>query len=225
MTEAVHEKIIAAASEMFLKYGIRSVSIDDVCKQLSISKKTFYLYFKQKEDLVDAFMTAYENKKEKELKQMLGKGNAIDDLLAFMRFSKEIVSLDKKCPALFFDLEKYYQPVLEKRYKIREEKIGNAFTANLQKGIDEGLYRDNLNTKMLCLFFEFHQRSIIFEKLKQTLKNKNLSQEEFTHFFIELLARYAMTSKGWRYLLSQIKNIGKDDNASASYHLCEIKNK
>ena len=140
MTEAVHEKIIAAASEMFLKYGIRSVSIDDVCKQLSISKKTFYLYFKQKEDLVDAFMTAYENKKEKELKQMLGKGNAIDDLLAFMRFSKEIVSLDKKCPALFFDLEKYYQPVLEKRYKIREEKIGNAFTANLQKGIDEGLY-------------------------------------------------------------------------------------
>lgn len=219
--EAIREKIIAVASKMFLQYGIRSVSIDDVCKQLSISKKTFYIYFKQKEDLVDAFMTTYEEQKENELRQVLGKGNAIDDLLAFMRFSKEFVTLSKKCPALFFDLEKYYQPILEKRYRIREEKISNAFTANLEKGIEEGLYRNNLNTNMLCLFFGFHQRAIVFEKLKQILKEKNSSQEEFTHFFIELLARYAMTPKGWRYLLTQTSNDGKNKNGAP--YICGIK--
>lgn len=205
--EALREKIIAVASEMFFQYGIRSVSIDDVCKQLSISKKTFYLYFKQKEDLVDAFITTYETKKEEELRQTIKNhnGNAIDDLLIFLRFSKDFASLNKRCPALFFDLEKYYQSVLEKHYRLREEKISKAFTINLQKGIKEGFYRENLDTDMLGLFFGFHQRALVFEKLKHILKAKNLSQESFTHFFIELLARYAMTPKGWKYLLTQTK--------------------
>ena len=217
-TEIVRNRIIEIASEMFLKYGVRSVSIDEVCKQLSISKKTFYVYFKQKEDLVDAFITRYEEEKENELIRALGKGNAIDDLLAFMRFTKNFISLCRKSPALFFDLEKYYYGVMEKHYRMREEKVNKAFNANLKKGIEEGLYRSDLNTEMLCLFFRFHQRSLVYDKLK---KEKDFSKDKFIHFFIELIARYAMTPEGWKYLLSQTKDIGKDEDSSPCQ--CDIK--
>ncbi len=52
----VRDKILKTASDLFLKYGLRSVSIDDICNELHISKKTFYAHFKQKEELVESLL-------------------------------------------------------------------------------------------------------------------------------------------------------------------------
>ncbi|HQO47821.1 MAG TPA: TetR/AcrR family transcriptional regulator [Paludibacteraceae bacterium] len=51
------KRIIKVASELFLKYGLRSVTIDDICNELRISKKTFYVHFKQKEELIESLLT------------------------------------------------------------------------------------------------------------------------------------------------------------------------
>lgn len=54
MDVETRKRIIKVASELFLKYGLRSVTIDDICNELRISKKTFYVHFKQKEELIES---------------------------------------------------------------------------------------------------------------------------------------------------------------------------
>ena len=50
--------IIKTAGEMFFRLGIRSVSIDDICHELGMSKKTFYVYFESKDELVAQMLHA-----------------------------------------------------------------------------------------------------------------------------------------------------------------------
>ena len=57
MDVETRKRIIKVASELFLKYGLRSVTIDDICNELRISKKTFYVHFKQKEELIESLLT------------------------------------------------------------------------------------------------------------------------------------------------------------------------
>jgi len=63
MDVETRKRIIKVASELFLKYGLRSVTIDDICNELRISKKTFYVHFKQKEELIESLLTEMRHKK------------------------------------------------------------------------------------------------------------------------------------------------------------------
>ena len=66
MCTDLRAKILKTAGELFFKFGIRSVSIDDICNELHISKKTFYTVFKQKDELVVELLDAMSQKKEKD---------------------------------------------------------------------------------------------------------------------------------------------------------------
>ncbi len=57
----IKEQITATAKELFLQYGIRSVSVDDICKELRMSKKTFYQYFGQKEELINHLLEKHRS--------------------------------------------------------------------------------------------------------------------------------------------------------------------
>jgi AcrR family transcriptional regulator len=83
------ELILQTASKMFVQSGVRNVSIHDVCSELRISKKTFYVHFSQKEELVDALITYDKQKRlERYEKNMKGK-NAIDTLIYIIREIKK----------------------------------------------------------------------------------------------------------------------------------------
>ena len=58
----VKNEILKTAGELFFKYGLRSVSIDDICNEMHISKKTFYVHFKQKDELVECLLTSIRDK-------------------------------------------------------------------------------------------------------------------------------------------------------------------
>ena len=83
------EIIVQTAIRMFHQLGIRNVSIDDICSELRISKKTFYTHFQQKEELVDAVLIYSKTKElEKFSKNLHGK-NAIDALIFIVKEIKK----------------------------------------------------------------------------------------------------------------------------------------
>jgi len=103
-------EIVKAAIQMFRRYGIRSVSMDDLAVEMHISKKTIYRYFHNKEEIVDAMLQSHEEHENQIIDQCNnaeGSKNAIDVL---MLVSQKICdNMLKINPAFIFDMQKYYQ--------------------------------------------------------------------------------------------------------------------
>jgi len=103
-------KILQQVSDLYQKYGIKSVSMDDVARELGISKKTLYEYFKDKEDLVGKVLESqmsqiravFEIEKDDE-------HNAVDHLLEIDRIITAF--LKNLSPTIHYDLQKYYPSV------------------------------------------------------------------------------------------------------------------
>lgn len=141
-------EILERASAVYMKYGIKSVTMDDLARELGISKKTIYKYFDDKSELVLSIL---------ELKVGMDQAlcmncehtteNAIDHLL---QISEMIVAnIGKISPAVFFDLKKYHPEAWQRVEKHRMEFILNLIVGNVERGKKEGLYRANLNSGVI----------------------------------------------------------------------------
>ncbi|MBO5960616.1 MAG: TetR/AcrR family transcriptional regulator [Paludibacteraceae bacterium] len=204
--EALIEKIIITASELFALYGLKSITIDDICRKMGISKKTFYESFTTKEELVDAVLERKDKLIGEQFKSILEStdGNAIDELLAFMNMHRLWASTNQdKHPAMLHDLQKYYITVWTKSIERKEKRVKDFFIHNTQKGISEGLYRAEIDIDMLGVYFGFNQTLKLFENLN-CLKEHKLTNQRIANFIIELMTRYITTPLGWDYLMTKI---------------------
>lgn len=130
--DQLQESILQTAARMFHQKGIRNVSIDDICSELRISKKTFYTHFQQKEELVDAVLIYSKTKElEKFSKNLHGK-NAIDALIYIVKEIKK--HADCQPHALWYDVQKFYPKLFERHEVEKMERIRTGFEINLQQG-------------------------------------------------------------------------------------------
>lgn len=145
-------EIIERASQVFMRLGIKSVTMDDVAREMSISKKTLYKYFKDKNELVNTII---------ELKLQMDEHaccvvkveaeNAIDELIRISQFVME--NFQSVNPTVFHDLQKYHP---ESWAKVQEHKWGfiyKTMSANIDRGIKEGIYRDNINNDIISKLY------------------------------------------------------------------------
>lgn len=146
------ESLFLSAFDLFLKYGIKRVSMDDICRKIGISKKTCYNVIANKEELVLNVLDSHLSKDEKEILTILEQsGNAID---AMVNISKHVLKfLDKMTPSLIFDLKKYHPEAWKKIEERHFPFIENAIFDNLKRGQKEGLYRKDLNPVILSKLY------------------------------------------------------------------------
>src|SRR5579864_5297026 len=98
------ERIISGGKELFLKAGIKSVTMDDIAKHLGMSKKTIYQFFKDKNELVTALVKQRLQDDEDEMTEMLNKsGNVIEGMINMMKCSEEIFA--RANPIVIHDLQ------------------------------------------------------------------------------------------------------------------------
>jgi AcrR family transcriptional regulator len=137
------EKIIQQVSQLYLKYGIKSVTMDDVARELGVSKKTLYEHFDDKEDLVKKFIRYnIENIEQKFVDATSKKFNAIDTLIEISRMITSF--LGEFNPSISYDLQKYYPGIWKMIIDYKKESVFVNVKENLQKGMNEGLYREDL---------------------------------------------------------------------------------
>jgi len=193
--ETQQELIISTASRLFEQFGIRSVSIDNVCSELRISKKTFYNYFPQKEDLVEAVLVYQRNIQKEKFTKIFKNKNAIDSLILTIReFRKNI---GQESLAMCNDLEKYYPKVNDKFELIGREEMRAGFERFLNQGIEEGYFRDDLDIEMIALFHSLQMKKT-FEQMSQDLKK--YSKKRIFDFFIDLMIHLIANDKGLKYM-------------------------
>lgn len=201
MEEKVKE-IIASATEVFLRFGFKNVSMDDMARELRMSKKTLYKYFSDKNDLVkQSISVGVEMDRCNITEQMNNADNAIEEILGITEHIA--VKMKQAHPSIFFELEKYYPESWALFIEFRESFTCSCMLNNLKRGIKEGLYRDNINTDVVARFFI----DILDSVFKQSLDvNQQLSFVEL-HKSALIYHLYSITNeKGKIYLESKIIN-------------------
>ena len=155
-------KILDSALKMFMRVGIRSVTMDDVAREMSMSKKTLYQYFTNKNELVKEATANHLDEDKKmftELKE--SSENAIDEISRIAFCIRE--SMSKVNPSTLYDLKKYHAEVWGIFRKYKDEFVVNHIQENLQRGKQEGFYRKEINEGILARL-RMKQVESIFEE-------------------------------------------------------------
>lgn len=147
----VKERILLKSDELFNRYGIRSVSMDDIAAQLGMSKKTLYQYYTDKDDLVRAVFTgAMEQNRDACLMDKKSAENAIHEVfIAFDRVQEMFANMN---PSVLFDLEKYHPATFGKFKEFKNVFLYQMIKANIERGIKEELYREDIDIDVLTRY-------------------------------------------------------------------------
>ena len=142
------QRILAATQELFLKYGTRSVSMDDIAKHLSISKKTIYQSYRDKDELVHELMKVKLKEDEKEFQQLEKESaNVIEEVFNIMKHMGRVIG--KVNPSVFYDLQKYHPETWKLFIEFKENFILKMVENTLLRGIKQELIRPDINARIL----------------------------------------------------------------------------
>jgi AcrR family transcriptional regulator len=195
-------EILSQTFELYHKYAIKSVTMDDVARELGISKKTLYQHVANKAELVEMVVRSEMEKaaqKHMSIRQM--NLNAIEELFEVSKMMNE--HLKRHNPALYYDLRKYYPKFYHEIRKHKREKAYESVLRNLKKGIAEGLYRKEIKVEIIAKLY--------ISRIEQNYEENIFSIEEVTSIevFNEILIYHLhgiCNEKGLEILRKKLHN-------------------
>ncbi|MBL3657948.1 TetR/AcrR family transcriptional regulator [Fulvivirga sediminis] len=143
------ERILREGTALFKKYGVRSVTMDDIARELSISKKTIYQFFKDKDEVVTLAMKDFIEQEKEEYAALIDVKNAVEELALITKCILE--DLDDINPSLIFDLQKYHPKAWAIIKEFQNNFLRKAVVRNIENGIKEGIFRDGLDPEVLAV--------------------------------------------------------------------------
>jgi len=203
LPEIMKEKIIIKASELFLSLGFKSVTMDDISDEMGISKKTIYKYIPNKKVLVNICTTYLHEKISKSICEITNQDyNAIEENFAIKHMLTDIFKKSNTSP--MYQLQKYYPNIYKNLVENEFLIFNDCVSANIKKGIKEGLYRKDFNENVILKFyfvliFGYHNENIF------NYKENNLNELEI--IALEYHTRAIATSKGIKVLEKELKKI------------------
>mgnify|MGYP002624060272 CR=1 FL=1 len=191
MCENQQEQIVRCAAEKFGQFGIRSVSIDDICREVNISKKTFYVYFRQKEDLIEAVLKYVDKKISAMMTEKLADKSALECVRLFVSMPNDIKELQNQ-PPLMYDLKKYYSEIYKAHEKEITTMVRGHMLNHLNKGINEGIYRSDLDVEACASYITLVHQSWVSE----IFDPQYVSKERLFDFMSRSLLRSMLSERG-----------------------------
>lgn len=193
-----------------MQYGVRSVTMDEIAVQMGVSKKTIYQYYADKDELVEAVMVdIIHHNQECCTKDTQSANDAVHEVFLAIDMMQEM--FQNMNPGILFELEKYYPASFEKFKQHKYSFLYKILKANLERGIKEELYRDNIDTEILIklrletMMMPFNQ--VLFPKNKYSLIRV---ATEFTTNFLFGLA----TIKGHKLITKYQQDRTKKTNTN-----------
>jgi AcrR family transcriptional regulator len=196
------EDIISKAGELFVKYGIKSMTMDDISRHLGMSKKTLYQLVDNKNDLVKKVMShSISNQQNCICNMHDGKGNAIDKLLEIGTFVNE--HMRALHPSVIFDLKKYHPEAWGFLNEHKQEFIYSTIKENLEEGIKEDLYRSDMNTEMVARLYLAMTNALIDP---DSFPSGDFSKEEMHKEMTQYHIRAVLSKQGIDYIKTKMEN-------------------
>ncbi len=193
-------RIKEVAHDLLMQFGIRSISMDDIAAKLGMSKKTIYLYYKDKDELVDAVVNSLIESNQCICTADRQKANdAVHEIFLARDMVTELFK--SMNPSVLFDLQKFHPETFSTFLKHKNEFILSMMRQNILRGISEDLYRPDIEVEILArfrvesLFMPFNPEFV--RNTKSTLVI--IEQEILMHFLFGLV-----TLKGYKLILKYL---------------------
>lgn len=193
--------IIIKAVELFVKYGIKSMTMDDIAREMGVSKKTLYQFVENKKDLVKKVMSLHIHNQQDCICEMhSAEGNAIDKLMEIGAFvNQHMRSLH---PSVIFDLKKYHPEAWGYLNKHKEEFIYTTIKSNLEEGMSEGLYREDLKPDLVARLYMGMTNALIDP---ESFPSDQFSKEELHNEMTKYHIRAVLSKKGIEYIKTKME--------------------
>ena len=202
-TETKLTAILDQAEKLFLKFGIKSLTMDDIANELKMSKKTLYQFVSDKQDLVAKTMINYcVTDKETVIVICRNSKNAIDELLEIIKYVKQRLSVFH--PSIMYDLEKYYPEAWDALHKHQKEFIYEMVRDNVIRGKAEELFKTDVNEEIIARIYA-NRLDVILDRT-----DKIMSKYDFVTIYIEMMKyhiRGIASDKGNKVLTQKIKSL------------------
>lgn len=183
MTAETKNNILQKVTALFFRYGIKSVTMDDIARELGMSKKTLYQFFENKNDML---MQIFQLEEERDIEMtrcvLADAHNAVEELMGFAKHGVEEFAKIMSSSTIVYDLQKYYRDIWESFEIGMHQRIYDGTKANIERGKKEGLYRMDIDAEIIAKFYVRQLMSFIDEDSFPT-KHYNKVQL-FTQFLI-----------------------------------------
>lgn len=191
------EKWLRRIEDLFMRYGIKSLTMDDVARELGISKKTLYQFVENKDDLVMKVMERHLlEEKERDCLNQEEAENALHEIFLVLQQSSN--DFQRMKSNLIFELQRFHRAAWEKIQEYQQKHLLQVVLDNLHRGIREGLYRDNFNPDIIA---RMHNASIFALFDEAHFPYTKYSREEILREYL-LHYLYGIVSDQGRKLLT-----------------------
>lgn len=183
------EKWLQRVADLFMRYGIRALTMDDVARELGISKKTLYQFVESKDDLVNKVMEIHLTVECSRAEVVaIESSDALDEMLLVIR--ENLGDMQRMKSNIVFELQKYHREAWEKIQSYQRGFLYNVVRKNLERGISEGLYRDDFDADIVSKL-HLAQTFAIFDEAwfpKPPYNSVTLFREAIMHYLHGVLS-------------------------------------
>ena len=196
-TTDIRQRILEKSHELFMRYGIRSVSMDDIALQLGMSKKTLYLHVSDKDELVEGVLDMEVNQgQNKCINCSVNARDAVDEI--FLTMEQILDQFRNMNPMVLYDLQKFHFRSFQKFLKYKNEFLYDVIRKNLERGIKEALYRPELNVDIIS---KFRLETMMMAFNMDMFPPRKYNLAEVTREIIEHYLYGLSTLKGYKLIL------------------------
>ncbi len=186
------EKILKKSEELFLRYGLKSVTMDDLASQLGMSKKTLYQFVENKGDLIEQIIDLHISDEKAFMKKSRADSkDAVEEMILVGRHN--IQELKKLSPTVIYDLKKYYQHLWVLIEQLESDHTYDFIKSNIVRGINQGVYRSDINADIIAKIYVLGALSVVNENI---FSQKNYKKEVLFTEFIKYHLQGITTEKG-----------------------------
>lgn len=196
------ERIIRGAQSLFLQYGLKSNTMDDIARHIGVSKKTVYKHVSNKEDLLQKVLKFHFTQISGALDEISDQSeNAIDELLRMDEFMTELGKSQN--PTFLYEMQKFYPDSWALVKGWRRDYILKSVVRNLEKGKKDGLFRKELNAELIAMI---HLQTIESITDTSVFPIDKYNTEEVMHEYLLYHMHGLVNDKGYDYLKTRIKS-------------------
>lgn len=181
----VADKILEEAKGLFLQYGLKTVSMDDIARNAGVSKKTIYLHFKDKNEIVSKVVISHFRAQKIAIEEATSNvDNCIEELYEMSKCLK--VQTESVNPAVIYDLERFYPKAFVEFVHFKDDFILVQLKASLARGIQEGYFRADIDIEIISKL-RLAQVQMSFDP---TIYPRE--QFDFQHVHLQLFKQFAL---------------------------------
>lgn len=190
------KELFEKVTHLFMQFGIKSMTMDEIARQMGISKKTLYQFVDNKKDLVKKSIGHHINCEECSMSEILGScENAIDEIMLLT--TQVSIEMKNMHPSVMFDMKKYHPEAFKILLHHKEDYMQKVILKNLETGVEQGYYRTNINPQVIAEFYLSMVSSIM------NAENYLTKEYKFSEIHSEMMRyhiRGIASSKGREYL-------------------------